>query len=125
MDTTHAVSSIDIATTIYGICDIEPPAGLQGINVLDKEAVSARDLIFAETYAHDFSTIDSSLYYQIAIDLPYKLILPDTNNVKNAKTELFDIVNDPFETSNLVKSNPDIVLELKNKIESWKSSNNK
>jgi arylsulfatase A-like enzyme len=121
LDTSRAVSAIDIATTIYGICGIDPPEELQGINVLDNKQLNSRDLIFAETYAHDFSTIDSSLYYQIAIDLPYKLILPDTNNVQNAEIELFNIFSDPFEDDNLVNSNPEIVIELKNEIQAWRS----
>jgi len=113
MNTTQVVSSIDIATTIYEICGIEPPANLQGINVLDSVALNKRDVIFAETYAHDFTTIDSSLYYRIAIELPYKLILPDAINKPNAEVELFNIVNDPFEQKNLAGSNPDKVEELR------------
>jgi len=123
LDTARAVSAIDIATTIYGICGIESPKDIQGINVLDKERLNERDLIFAETYAHDFSTIDASLYYQIAIDLPYKLILPDSSNVQNAEIELFDIVADPFETRNLAAQEPGLKNELLNKIDNWKKTN--
>ena len=117
MNATDAVSSIDIATTIYSICGIEPPDNLKGINVLDNAALKNRETIFAETYAHDFTTIDSSLYYRIAIELPYKLILPDKTNKPEAEVELFDIVDDPFETKNLVNSNPEKVEELKQEIE--------
>lgn len=119
MDTTTAVSSIDIATTILGMCGMEPANGMQGVNVLDNDALHGRDLIFAETYAHDFSSIDSSLFYRIAIDLPYKLILPDEYNKPDGKIELFNIVNDPFEDDNLANSNPEKVEELRNKIEDW------
>ncbi len=119
MNTTSAVSSIDIATTIYEICGIEAPEGLQGINVLDETQLKKRDVLFAETYAHDFSSIDSSLYYRIAIDLPYKLILPDETNKPEAETELFNIVTDPFETENLAKEHPGKVEEIRKKIQSW------
>ena len=122
MDTTHAVSSIDIATTIYGICGIEPPAGLQGINALDSTAVSSRDLIFAETYAHDFNVIDSSLYYRIAIDIPYKLILPDSNNKPGKEMELFDLYKDPFEMNNLASSQPEKANDLLRKTNEWWNS---
>ena len=116
MNTTQAVSSIDIATTIYEICDIQPPANLQGIDVLDSVALNKREVIFAETYAHDFTTIDSSLYYRVAIALPYKLILPDATNKPDVGVELFNIVNDPFEQKNLAGSNPEKVEELREEI---------
>jgi arylsulfatase A-like enzyme len=119
LDTSRAVSAIDIATTIYGICGIDPPEELQGINVLDNQQLNGRDLIFAETYEHDFSTLDSSLYYQIAIDLPYKLILPDKLNQPEAEVELFNIISDPFEDDNLANSKPEKVEELINKIDDW------
>lgn len=117
MNTTDAVSSIDIARTIYGICGIEPPANLMGINVLDSSALNNRETVFAETYAHDFTTIDSSLFYRVAIELPYKLILPDTKNKPDAEIELFNIVTDPFEQKNLADSNPGKVEELRKEIE--------
>lgn len=119
MNETDAVSSIDIATTIYGICGIQPPAPLQGINVLDSAALNNRKMIFAETYAHDFSTIDSSLYYRMVIHPPFKLIVPDKNNKPDAQIELFNLVNDPFERNNLADSIPEKAEELKNEINEW------
>jgi len=119
MNTSIAVSSIDIASTILGICGIEPNENMQGINVLDCETLIDRDLIFAETYAHDFSTLDSSLYYRIAIDLPYKLILPDKGNLPEKEMELYDLVNDPFENTNLAITQPEKTNEIKAKLEHW------
>jgi uncharacterized sulfatase len=119
MDTTTAVSGVDIAATILGITQINQPEEMQGINVLDRDALKARDLIFSEAYAHDFTTVDSSLYYRVAIDFPYKLILPDERNKPEAKPELFNIQNDPFETDELSDSHPDQVSALKTKTESW------
>lgn len=117
MNATDAVSSIDIATTIYSICGIESPDNLKGINVLDNAALKNRETIFAETYAHDFTTIDTSLYYRIAVELPYKLILPDKTNKPGDEVELFNIVDDPFETKNLAGTNPEKVEQLKQEIE--------
>lgn len=117
MNTTDAVSSIDITTTIYSICGIEPLKKLRGINVLDNKSLKNRETIFAETYAHDFTTIDSSLYYRIAIELPHKLILPDKTNKPEVEVELFNIVDDPFEAKNLAGSNPEKVEKLKKEIE--------
>jgi len=119
MDTASAVSAIDIAATIYRICGIEPPEQLEGINVLDKDAVASRDTVFAETLAHDFTTLDSSLYYRIAVELPHKLILPDKTNKPGLEAELYNVLTDPFETENLAPSNPEKVEKLKGEIENW------
>lgn len=118
-NTTDAVSAIDIATTLLGINDIEPTSDMQGINVLDKQALESRDMIFAENLAHDFSSLDSSVYHRMAIDLPYKLILPDPSNQPESEIELFNIVDDPHEENNLASAEPGKVKELTAKIEEW------
>jgi hypothetical protein len=43
--------------------------------------------------------------------------LPDKTNKPEAEVELFNIVDDPFETKNLVNSNPEKAEELKKEIE--------
>lgn len=119
MDEIHPVSSIDIATTIYAICNLDKPANLQGINVLDDNALQSRKAIYAETYAHDFSSIDSSLYYRTIIDGWDKLILPDVNNKGEELPQLFDLKSDPHEKVNLAEENPARVQELTDKITEW------
>jgi len=119
LDTTSLVSSIDIATTLLEACDLTPAEGMQGINVLDKEKLAARSTIFAETYAHDFTSVDSSLYFRIALDLPWKLILPDEANLPDAEVELFNIQADPHERINMAEMEPGIVDDLKSSIEQW------
>lgn len=119
MNTSDPVSAIDIASTIYGICGIDSPSDMQGINVLDKDVLNQRKTIFAETYAHDFSTIDSSLYYRIAIELPNKIILPNENNQPHKQVELFNIKKDPFETMNIADDLPEETKKLTKKISDW------
>ena len=119
MDTTTIASGIDIAATLLGICGIKQPEMMQGINVLNRDALQARDLIFSEVYAHDFATVDSSLYYRVAIDFPYKLILPDHKNKPDVKVELFNIQNDPTERNELSNKYPDQVAVMKTKTKSW------
>jgi uncharacterized sulfatase len=119
IDTTTLVSGIDIATTILGVLDMTPTEEMQGVNVLNKQALESRNLVFAEAYAHDFTTVDSSLYYRVAMDFPYKLILPDKENKPDANPELFNIQDDPFERTDLSNSYPGQVDALKAEIESW------
>lgn len=129
MDTENLVSSIDIATTILDICGIAPEAKMQGINILDKEALSGRDAIFAETYAHDFTSVDESLNFRIIVKLPWKLILPDVANrpynpqfypiEPDGRPQLYNLREDPFERVNLAAENPEVVAGLTREIENW------
>ena len=119
MDTENLVSSIDIAATIIEICGLSPTEQMQGINVLDQEELAEREVIFSETYAHDFTSVDSSLYYRILLTRPWKLILPDGMNQPGALPELYDIPADPHERMNLAGSNPGLVKDLKDQIEDW------
>ena len=75
--------------------------------------------IFAETYAHDFSTIDSSLYYRIVVTKPWKLILPDPHGQPGRKPGLYKLDDDPYEWDNLAEKHPEIVAKLCGQIEEW------
>jgi arylsulfatase A-like enzyme len=129
MDEKNVVSSIDIATTILGICGIERRPGMQGINVLDREALTVRDAIFAEAYDHDFSSISESLNFRIIVKLPWKLILPDpVNRPQNPQfypfepdgnPQLYNLIEDPNETVNLADRHPGVVAGLTAEIEDW------
>ena len=79
-DRNNPVSSTDIVPTVLDLVGLEPNDNMYGINVLDSETLKNREAIFGEIYAHDFSSIDSSIFYRLAITDPYKLILPDENN---------------------------------------------
>ncbi len=129
VDEEHLVSSIDIATTILDVCGIGPEPEMQGINVLDKEALSGRDAIFAEAYAHDFTTVDESLNFRIIVKLPWKLILPDRVNrpynpqfypkEPDDQPQLYNLLEDPHERRNMAAENPEVVKSLKEEIEEW------
>ena len=119
LDETSLASSIDIATTVLAACGLEAVPEMQGINMLDKEERKSRQAIFAETYAHDFSTVDSSLYYRIILTRPWKLILPDPNGQPDRMPELYNLEDDPHEWEDMAVKHPGMVDELTEKIEMW------
>ncbi len=119
MDKTSLSSSVDIATTILDVCDIKAPGDLQGINILDKEARTDREAIFAEVYAHDFKSVDSSLYHRIIITRPWKLILTDPTYDPKRGPELYNLDEDPFEWNNQAEANPEIAARLTDHLERW------
>jgi len=121
MDTESVVSSVDMLPTVLNILGIEKPENLPGINILDEQKLQKRDIIFGEIYAHDFETIEKSLYYNIAIATPYKLIVPDAEIKKEEEIQLFNIVEDPYEKNNIAETNPKIVAQLKEKIATFRA----
>ena len=124
MDTVSLVSSTDIVPTVLEMVGMQPLEEMHGINVLDKKKLSGRKALFGEIYDHDFTTIDNSVQYRIAITNPYKLILPDKNNKPEEEILLFNIMSDPYEKQNLAGEKPEIVKNLSLMIdEFWLESN--
>ena len=115
-------SSLDIVPTILDLIGIERPEGLDGINILNKEELEEREVVYGEIYAHDFTTTDSSLYYRTAVTDTYKLIIPDPTNKPGEEVQLFDLKKDPHEQKNLAKEYPEIVASIQEKIDaSWRN----
>ncbi|WP_235869073.1 sulfatase family protein [Polaribacter aquimarinus] len=121
MDTETVVSSIDMVPTVLDILNIEKPKNLPGISVVNTEKLNKRKGIFGEVYAHDFESIEKSMFYNMAIFPPYKIIVPDPIRKKNEKVQLFNINKDPFEKTNLAESHPEIVKDLQGKIAAFRA----
>lgn len=121
MDAETVVSSIDMVPTVLDVLGVEQPEDLPGISVLNDEKLKERDVVFGEIYAHDFTTIDSSMFYNIAIAKPYKLIIPDAERKQGEKVQLFNIDEDPFEKNDIAENNPEIVEKLKQKIAGFRT----
>ncbi|WP_298878703.1 sulfatase-like hydrolase/transferase [uncultured Polaribacter sp.] len=122
MDTETVVSSIDMVPTVLDILNIEKPKNLPGISVLDTEMLHKRKGIFGEVYAHDFDTIENSMFYNMAIFPPYKIIVPDPVRKKGEVVQLFNIDEDPYEKKNIAARNPEIVRDLKEKIAGFRAN---
>ena len=121
MDKETIVSSIDMVPTVLDILGIEKPNNLPGISVLDTKSLNERKGFFGEVYAHDFDTIENSMYYNMAIFPPYKIIVPDPVRKADEKVQLFNINEDPFEKNNIAASHPEIVKDLQEKIKAFRS----
>ncbi|XCF05429.1 sulfatase-like hydrolase/transferase [Tamlana crocina] len=121
MDDSTITSSIDMVPTVLDILGIEKPANLPGVSVLDETALTQRKGVFGEVYAHDFDTIENSMFYNMAIFPPYKIIIPDPERKKNEVVQLFNIEEDPFEQNNIADANPNIVEDLTVKITAFRA----
>ena len=122
MDTTTLASSTDIVPTVLEACGFTSPEFMAGINVLDPMVLEKRSYIFSEAYEHDVQDVNNptqSLQYRIAINHPWKLLIPDDKNMPDAEIELFNIVEDPHELHNLTKEHPDRVAEMQKVLDEW------
>jgi len=116
------VLSLDLAPTILAACGLAPTADMQGVDLLDREALSARQAIFGETFTHnavDVRVPASSLEYRWCIEGRWKLLVPNPANVPDGRVELYDVLADPHEERNLASAHPDRVTHLRGLIDAW------
>jgi len=122
MDKEHLASSVDLWPTLAALLKTETPKGLPGINLTDERAVAKREAIFGEQYRHNIADVDQptrSLENRWVIDGWWKLIAPDPRNHPDAKPELYDLKNDPWEKNNLAPTQPEQVTALAKKLNDW------
>lgn len=122
INTTELASSIDIVPTVLAAVGIEKQPEMEGIDLLDAKAVAARDTIYGEIFEHDIRAMDDpvkSLRFRWVIEGPWKLIVPYAPNEPNEKIELFNVVNDPTEETNLAAEQPELVKRLQAKLDAW------
>ena len=121
-DEIHLASSIDLAPTVLDACGLEPTNAMQGVSLLDAEAVAAREAVFGDIYRHDCHDIHHppvDLQYRWCIDGWWKLIWPNQPVAPTEHIELYNLKDDPHERTNLAEEHPERVDALKGKIDAW------
>lgn len=113
--------SIDLAPTVLAVAGLAATPDMQGINLLDEQALAARHAVFGECFEHNAVDIErpvTSLRWRWCIQGHDKLIVPHAPNVVGAP-ELFDLVNDPHEAHNRASSEPATVARLSALLDAW------
>lgn len=116
------VMSIDIAPTILAAVGAKVTEDMQGINLLDEQAVDQRKAIFGECFTHNAMDIDhpsANLRWRWVIQNDMKLIVPAPQNEAKGLAELYEIAKDPFEQSDLRLAQPRVVEELQQALDQW------
>jgi uncharacterized sulfatase len=114
--------SIDLAPTLLTAVGLEPTAQMQGINLLDEQAVQARRAIYGECFTHNANDLNepaANLRWRWMIDGHWKLIVPDPQNEPDAPVELYDLAADPHETKNLAAGDAARVAKLRSMLDAW------
>lgn len=129
LDSVTLTSTIDIVPTVMAACGLQPDEHLPGTNLMDENKLKNRSSIFAEAYEHDIEDVEQptkSLQYRIGLHYPWKLIVPNAARLPEEKMELFNTLEDPMETNNLIDTYPEQAEKLNQEIDQWwnpKSSN--
>jgi arylsulfatase A-like enzyme len=128
------VSSIDLVPTMLsaaGVAAGDKPPGLDLLPLVRDGKTLARDTIFGEGFAHDVADLDkpeATLLYRWAIEGRWKLLLTYDGVVgryasshprNERRPQLFDLIADPHENTNLAAQHPEVVARLAKKIADW------
>lgn len=110
-------STVNFAYTVLKACGVDTSsvAGMQKADLLKPADQPAE--IYGEILEHDVADIDApakSLMYRWCLKGDKKLIVS-----AQGKAELFDIVSDPHETTNLADKQPEAVKELTATLDAW------
>jgi len=130
----HFAHAIDLFPTIAEATGIDMPADLPGLNLLDPIARSGRERVFGVTHSIHNLTIgnpDDTLQYLWCVEGDWKLILrysgKDTTRYRNvhlwdkAPLRLYNLKNDPHETTDLALQHSETSDRLRRAIEAWYS----
>jgi arylsulfatase A-like enzyme len=134
-------SAIDVVPTVLAACGVATPGGLPGVNLLDDAATAARRQVFGECYTHTIVDLDDparSLLWRWTVRDRWKLIVPVTadggtapewegrkvdadsrKRLERGDVELFDVVADPDETTNVAAAHADVVAGLRADLDRW------
>ena len=126
--------SIDIFPTVAGVIGVKPPKNLTGVDLLNDESLKNRKAVFGVCHSSHNMNLgkpNETLQYQWCIEGDWKILVRysgiDTTKYKNlhvwdkAPVRLYNITKDPQEVNDVSSSFPDVVSQLRKKIELWHS----
>jgi arylsulfatase A-like enzyme len=115
-------SSLDLLPTLLKAARLPSVKHLPGINLLDSAAVQKRSRLFGECFTHsavDLNDPARNLRWRWMIEGVWKLLVPWQANEPTATVELYNVVADTNEKTNLAAARPDKVAGLRRKLDEW------
>ncbi len=114
--------SIDLMPTLLTALGQKPDARMQGVNLLDANTVNRRPAVYGECFTHnavDLNHPAANLRWRWTVSGDWKLIAPDAKNEPNERIELYNLVQDPRENSNLATAQPEVAAKLLRNLNAW------
>jgi uncharacterized sulfatase len=116
------VSSVDLAPTILEAAGVKWTSDMQGLSLLNASALKERNGVFGSVYTHDAVDIHKpveNLRYLWTVEGRWKLILPAKQADEKVGPELYDVIADPREETNVASQQPAQVARLRQRIQKW------
>ena len=115
---------------LFRSLEIARPAGLAGLNLVDKSAIEKRNAATGACFLHnavDIQKPGKNLTYRWRVEGEWKVIVPNPANVSEANkpgrtpdaVELYHITKDPHEEHNLAEKEPAKLKELRSHLDAW------
>ena len=123
MDTEHLASTVDLWPTLAALLETETPEEFARHQSHRRAGRGQAQQVFGEQYAHNIADVDHptrSLENRWMIDGWWKLIAPDPRNQPDAKPELYDLKNDPWEKKDLSAAQPKRVAKMLKQLDEWR-----
>jgi uncharacterized sulfatase len=114
--------SIDLMPTLLTSVGRTPTKEMQGINLLEAQAVRSRNAIQGECFTQnsmDLHKPAASLRWRWIIEGDWKLIVPDAVNEPKKVIELYNLASDRLEEKNLADAEQARVAALRTKLDTW------
>jgi arylsulfatase A-like enzyme len=111
--------SIDLVPTILAAVGMRPASEMQGVNLLDEEALRGRKAIFGECFTHDAVDLNDpakNLLWRWMIEDRWKIIVPSR---PEKRIELYDLLADPGEDLDLAGKKLDLVGTMRGHLDAW------
>jgi uncharacterized sulfatase len=116
------VSSLDLYTTVLRATGSPRDPQAPGIDLLEDEAVAKRGPVFGACFLHTAKTLDdaaANLRWRWVVQGRRKLVVPFAENEPHGKIELFDLIDDPHERTDLANRESAAVRELVATLDGW------
>jgi arylsulfatase A-like enzyme len=123
-DTASVVSALDLVTTLSSMAGVQLPEGYQSDGVDRSKVFTGKPSPRAKEICWEYGRNDIAYKYPRPVDKSPALAIRSGEwkllmNPDGSQLQLYNIIQDKHETTNLAESQPAITQQLKNKLAAW------
>jgi arylsulfatase A-like enzyme len=117
---TTRAAHIDVLPTILSLCNLDVPHNLELDGISMASVIRSDDIMNPRPLFFEWQRSFPELYRNMTVFYgPHKLLANTDKNAPASAFELYNLDRDPYEADNISDENPEMVEELKEKLDSW------